>query len=542
VSLEARTREIAHLLVGWPSVTGTADEAEFPHRLAAFLGDMPYFRENPDDLVVAPIDGDPNGRSNVLALVRGRGSRTVVLSGHFDVVPVDDYGDLAGLAGSPAALAEALVARLEATGGYPQALADLKSGAFVPGRGMLDMKSGVAAGIAVMEAFSERADRAGNLLLVATPDEEENSCGMRAAARLLPAYLSERGLDVPLAVNLDATCDPDDGRNGRVVTMGTIGKLLVSASVFGKDSHACYPFDGVNSAYLAAELVAEMECTPELAEIASPDMAAPPTALALKDQKTVYNVTTPGRSFAFWNVLTHRRSPDEVLEIVASLADRALGRARERMRNRAHAIDPAISISEVWSKIEVMRFADLMKAARANPDFEARYRDEAERLEAGHHDLPTRSRILTELAWDHAGLDGAAIVLGIASMPYPAISWADTEENRRTEAAIEAAMATITAREGLSVEKRAFFPAISDMSFLGPQDLTGLAVTAANSPLWGSSIRWALDETAAQIPIVNIGPWGRDYHHWLERTHADYTFRVLPALLAEVADAVLDTA
>ena len=142
----------------------------------------------------------------------------------------------------------------------------MQSGRFVPGRGMLDMKSGLAAGLCALEAFA--ADPSvGNVLFVATPDEEDRSTGMRAAADMLPAFLRDRGLDPVLAINLDATCDEDAGETGRIVAMGCLGKLLLSAMVVGKEAHAAYPFAGVNAAYLAAELLIEIECAPALAEL-----------------------------------------------------------------------------------------------------------------------------------------------------------------------------------------------------------------------------------------------------------------------------------
>jgi arginine utilization protein RocB len=536
-----RARALSHALVGWPSVTGTKDEADFARHLADLLAEIPYFQENPDDLLIQPIEGDPLGRANVMALVRGSGFRTVVLTGHFDVVPVDDYTDLKTLAGDPAPLAEALIARLKTTGGYAQALADLESGAFVPGRGMLDMKSGLAAGISVLEAFAARDAREGNLLFIAVSDEEERSAGARSVAQFLPGFLRERGLDVPLAINLDATCDTADGKDGRVVTMGTIGKLLVSAYVVGKDSHACYPFDGVNAAYLAAEIATEFECSPELAEVTDGELAAPPTVLAAKDSKTVYNVTTPGRAWLFWNVLVHRRAPRDVFETARKLAQRAVRRAQLRIAERAKRIAHPLSATPVWNAIPVLTHAELLAHAERNdPTFLAAYKARAGEIAAMDElDLPARSLLLNEFLWDRAGIDGSAVIIGNASMPYPAVTWQDTPSNDRTRSRIEAAIDAISAREAISIETRAFFPAISDMSFLGPVDLAGLADVAANTPLWGSSIRWDVASAAAGIPIVNIGPWGRDYHHWLERTHADYTFRVLPDLVQAVADAVL---
>ena len=58
----------------------------------------------------------------------------------------------------------------------------------------------------------------------------------------------------------------------------------------------------------------------------------------------------------------------------------------------------------------------------------------------------------------------------------------------------------------------------------------------ANTPIWGSS--FTLDASPA-YPVINIGPWGRDYHHWLERLHAPYAFEVLPKLVLHVTKAAL---
>ena len=78
------------------------------------------------------------------------------------------------------------------------------------------------------------------------------------------------------------------------------------------------------------------------------------------------------------------------------------------------------------------------------------------------------------------------------------------------------------------------------MSFIGPMDEGDIRAVAANTPLWGSSITWpAQRESAQPLPVINVGPWGRDYHNWLERTHEDYTFRVLPELVASICRRVL---
>jgi arginine utilization protein RocB len=130
------------------------------------------------------------------------------------------------------------------------------------------------------------------------------------------------------------------------------------------------------------------------------------------------------------------------------------------------------------------------------------------------------------------------VVLGFGSMPYPAVAW--PEGAARLRDTVTEAMAETSAAFGVSIGALNYFPAIADMSFIGPVDAADLAEAARQTPLWGSSIRWDLAQGATPgIPIVNIGPWGRDYHHWLERVHAPYAFEVLPALLQGVTRRVL---
>ena len=419
--LAARAREIALRLTSWPSVTGSADEARFAHKLAAYLTGF--------DLVwTSPLENDSNGRANLFALKRGRGAATVVLTGHFDTVPIEDYGNLQHLAWAPERLLPELIERLRATGENSLALADLESGDYLPGRGLLDMKAGLAGGLAAIEAYDGEA----NLLFVAVCDEEDRSAGARAAATQIASIAEEHGLDIALVINLDAISDQGDGSAGRVIALGSIGKQLLTAFVVGRDTHACFPRDGVNAAYLAAELVTEFELAPELAEISGSETAAPPTVLAAKDLKSGYNVTTPASAWVYWNTLQHRRSAEDVLDIGLGLARRAMARAAGRM----------------GCAIPVMSYAEL---AAFVPDTDKAI------ASLQHLDLPERSKLLTRFAWDQSGRTGPAVVMGFGSIPYPAVTLQDP--------VIEKTVRACASKLGVGVVS--YFPGISDMSFFG---------------------------------------------------------------------------
>src|SRR5947207_1563373 len=103
-----------------------------------------------------PIEGDLYGRHNAYAFLRGQSTRTLVLLGHFDTVGTSDYGVLERWALDPEGLAERLGTLVALT---PELQADITNhpGDWMFGRGVADMKSGVAVNIALIQYLAEQA-------------------------------------------------------------------------------------------------------------------------------------------------------------------------------------------------------------------------------------------------------------------------------------------------------------------------------------------------------------------------------------------------
>jgi arginine utilization protein RocB len=476
--LAARAKELSFLLTSWPSVTGSKGEAALPHLLAEHLAQF-------DRAWVAAVPDDPFGRSNVFALKRGRSTRTIVLTGHFDTVPFDDYSELAEFALQPDTLLARLVKKLPPS----LALSDLESGVFLPGRGLLDMKAGLAAGIAAMEHYAGEA----TLLFIGVADEEERSAGARAAVPLLKAFVDEQGLEISLIINLDSISDQGDGSKGRVVTYGSIGKQLLCAHVVGKAAHAGYPQDGVNAAYVMAELVRAIELASQLSETTGDEVAALPATLFAKDGKQGYNVTTPANAFAYWNTMQHRRSGAEVLDIAMALATKAVAEAEKK----------------TGQKIALHRAADFVTPKmKADPKLS----------------LPEQSRMAFEQLVRDNAIEGPGVIMGFGSIPYPAVLLKN-QTLRKTIA---------DAVKPFGLGEVNYFAGISDVSFYG-EAADDLSTVAANTPIWGQG--FVMPEPGGW-PTINIGPWGRDYHTPLERLHAPYAFETLPRVLLSAIDAV----
>jgi arginine utilization protein RocB len=536
-----RAKSWALAMTELPSVSGSAEEAAFPAKLAALLRAAQPFADRPEDVWTIPVPGGRHPRACVAALVRGKGTRTVLLTGHFDTVPIEDYADLKPVAGSADALRQGLLQRLRAsaaTAAEKRAFADLSGSNFLPGRGLLDMKAGLAAGLAVLEAFAADPDRTGNLLFLAVPDEEVNSAGARAAAPALPEIAREHGLEIVAAINLDAIADDGDGEAGRAVALGTIGKLLPSALVVGVPAHAGYSFNGLSACALAGALASEVEWAPELTERSGDQIGAGPTLLGMKDGKTTYDVTTPDKVWMFWNAMLYARRPSEVLAQMGLLARRAADGLGVQLASRQDAVGRS-NIAPP-SSVRVTTFQALrLEVEERFPDSRRSIAEFAQAVSATHADLPEQCRQITEHVWRLSGRGDPTIILGFASTPYLATQLREDTNAKRLASAVDIATQRIAERHDTTVATPKYFLGISDMSFLGQADETDVPTIAGNTPAWGAGLHWTEGRAFAGIPIVNAGPWGRDYHTVLERLHTPYAFGVLPDLIGEIVTEVL---
>jgi arginine utilization protein RocB len=157
-------------------------------------------------------------------------------------------------------------------------------------------------------------------------------------------------------------------------------------------------------------------------------------------------------------------------------------------------------------------------------------------------DLPTASRQITETLWALSGLAGPAAVVGLAGLYYPPVQLDRSRPGAARLAAVIARQVSAVSREtGLAIGQCRFYPGISDMSFLGSREgAANLTVMAANTPAWAARIAFDYTAIAAlDLPVVNIGPWGRDYHQRLERVQMPYSFEILPELVWRVAGDLL---
>ncbi len=570
-----RTRDLALALTAVPSITDSDGESRFAFFLQDMLGSWPYFKARPEHIRFVKTIDDERERYALVAFSgpptsAPSGRTAVILTGHYDVVSVENYGALEPFAFDPEALAPRLVEALEseaasaiAHGQRPgdtvlRALEDIKTGEFLPGRGLLDMKAGLAAGLAVFEDHAQRCllagdtdEPAGSLVFLAVPDEEGSSHGMLSAVRALPGLLAEWGVCAVAAINLDAAVDQGDGSAGRAAFLGSVGKLHPFTLFVGRPTHAGAPFDGINPALAAAEFARGLECAVNLFDVpvsgggspatggGSPQTGyppPPPTILYHRDLRDHYDVTTPAAVFVSANVLTRIDGPVQVLGAVSKLAEASMWLAGSSLRERAEAHTRASGQSFCPPDREprLIPWSELLRLARlADPQSlktaEAKARSSPNRMEAFADYVAEAARL--------TGLEGPAAVVGLAPPYYPRAAL-DPIRDSALVAAVTAAVSSMNTEVQESVVVYPSFPGISDMSYLYPSDDAEARRVAAEACPFG------IDPLPSgfSCPVVNIGPWGREYHQRLERVHVGYAFTTLPLLIARTVDEIFSAA
>jgi arginine utilization protein RocB len=128
------------------------------------------------------------------------------------------------------------------------------------------------------------------------------------------------------------------------------------------------------------------------------------------------------------------------------------------------------------------------------------------------------------------GLEGPAVIVGFAP-PYYSRSQCDPVKDAALIERIEREVKATS----YHIPIRPFFDGISDMSFFSATDsLDAQQFAALHMP-----VSQPPTENELSCPIVNIGPWGKDYHQRLERVYAPYAFDILPELLWRILHGAL---
>jgi len=122
------------------------------------------------------------------------------------------------------------------------------------GVGALDMKSGCAATMLALKAFSEEHEDFKGRIISTYVSSEEGPYGMGTNALIEEGYLKD--------VDFSIVTEPSAGFVGKpfpTVCLGARGGYGLEIEFFGKSAHAALPKSGISAALDAAKVVCELE-------------------------------------------------------------------------------------------------------------------------------------------------------------------------------------------------------------------------------------------------------------------------------------------
>lgn len=530
-------KELTTELVKIPSIVKTSGETDCAQRIHEFYSQLPYFKDHPEYLLLQQTENDEIERHNVLAMVKGTkgtSNRTVILMGHLDTVGIDDFGSLKAHACDPDKLPTLLKnLRLD-----EDVLRDIDSGEYMFGRGALDMKSGVAGHMWLIRYFSQHPEELdGNIIAVSECDEEDNGHGIISALKVLKEWKGCHGLEYIAAINADYSTPYHEEDENRYVYFGTIGKLLPSFYVVGKETHVGQAYGGLDPNLLVAELTRLIDLNPDLSDEAQGEVTIPPISLKQTDFKDAYTVQTAIAAYVYYNFFTHSMSPKDVMEVMKEKAVEAFdnivkftNESYERFCEKAgHVYTQRPWRTRVYTWEEF--YGELIE--QHGKTFENHLKQFVAEM---HRDDPAMDlrdfnvRIVEE-AWSWAKDKSPAIIVYYSSTMYTNLEMTGkTENEKRLLDSVTDSVNVLQAYSEKPVVTKMFYPYISDSSFMAlGGDREDLGALEYNTPAWGVKYTHPIEDIAEiNVPVVNIGTYGKDGHKLTERVHMKHTFEHVP--------------
>lgn len=530
-----RVEEIALDLASTLSVVDTPGEVEIAEKVYRIFSEMSYYKANPQNLFYVDVPNDPLKRKSVIAILEGKkakSDKTVLMIGHTDSVGISDYGNLKEYAHQPLKLTEKF-RELD----LPQAVkADLESGEYLFGRGLFDMKSGDAVIMAIMEMISEDIDHfEGNLVFAAVCDEEGNSAGMLTCVGEFGRIREERGYDYLALLDADYITEEYEGDPNKYIYIGTVGKVMPTFYVVGKETHVGESFKGLDPNQIAAAITSRINLNPEFSDVADGEVTLPPITLKQRDLKTEYSVQIAKSAVVFFNYATHCSTPEVILRKMIRAAEECFEEVTDTLNNRyrtfcemAHREFKPLP----WVP-RVMSFDQLCAAVRKEvTGLDEKIKEKARALmqeEMDSRDRSTRIVAFVHEMWS----DKNPVVIVYFSQPYYPHVY--VEGKRPKEKALLEAVETAVkdTKSDYQLGFKKFFPYISDLSYGAVPEEEGVVETfQENMPGYGITYDLPFEAIRAlNLPVLDIGAFGKDAHKFTERIEKKYTFNVAPELL-----------
>ncbi|MCL2862077.1 MAG: M20/M25/M40 family metallo-hydrolase [Firmicutes bacterium] len=531
--------------VGINTLTNSPHECNSVAFFDKWFKSVPYFQKNKDNFGFDKIENDVHGRQVPWCLLRGKGSKTVVLIHHSDTVNTQDYLKYQipeDLALKPNKLMDFLNANQNNVldNATERVKEDVKSGKWLFGRGVADMKGGAAVHMALIEQYAEDKNFEGNIIFLSLPDEENLSKGMLQAVKTLKRLKDLHNLDFVLTIDVESHERESD--NKTIYYDGSIGKMMPLVYAQGKATHVGMIYGGLNPVALTSEIIRRTETSKDWIFTTKKSVSPPPTWLYSRDTKTEYEVTIPNASWAAMNLLTLLESPQVLMEKLKTTAEYAFGsvlRDLEDSYDTFYALNVergnTVTDTRPSYKVNVKHYNEIYdEAVRVSGDaFKREHKKVVDSLKTSSKNSIENAVAIIEVTMKHTGDASPVIVLALVPPLYPCTGNKSADLGERGNAVTKVLDDAVDfTKKELKEDCRIkeYYNGISDLSYsMFPFEKEVADYIDKNMLRNKELYNLPLDIIkAVSMPVLNIGPWGRDIHKYTERVFISDLYEKTP--------------
>lgn len=517
------------------SLSYSKEENEASEFIYDYLSKIKYFQDNKEYLIRYKIENDVYDREVICAIVMGNTNNTLILSGHFDVVGIEEFGDFKDNAFDIKSIEDNLKT-LDLSENNKK---DLYSGEWIYGRGSCDMKGGLSASMAVLEEYSKQENRDGNLIFLAVPEEETYSIGMREAAKLLSNLKNKYNLNYKLMI----IPEPNDRENNKhTLHIGTVGKCMPAVMVQGVKAHIMSYYNGLNPLSILSGIFEETEGSLKLVDSYKNEKTPPPLWSYFKDLKYEYDVSIPFRAAGYFTVLHFSRTPEEIINEIKKVSMEAFNKFLNKFKKEYKEYNN--KELEEYYKSEVYTLSELIEKLKSRKDFEAFYQNLKKeisiKIREEKETYPNTTILAMEKILDYANFQYPFVLISFSPPYYPAVhsDFIHGKEKYGSKyfKVIEEEYKKLY---NIDVICNNYMTGISDASYSAVNTKYDYKIFSENMIVWGNE--YSIDFNSIEdinIPAIIFGPWGKDLHRVTERVNKKSLLEEFPNIIRHLMNYV----
>ena len=531
-------------LVAVPGISGTDTEKAVAFKIEEMLKRIPYFQEHPENIMLVPLENDPFERSIVTAFLQINPDcpDTVILTGHYDVVDIEEFGHLQDIAFD----IESVTKRINEMPLDEDSLKDYQSGEWLFGRGTADMKFGHGLCMELLKYYSENNVISGNLLYVAVCGEETNSEGMLRAVKFFNDFAEEKDIRYTALLLTECFMMEDQANDtNKYIHYGASGKIMPMFFFVGEATHAGEPFLGFDPSLVSTEVYRKLQLNIDFCQERFGEFTPPPVCLKMQDLKSTYSASTPLYSVAYYTIITVNIDPEDTIIKLKKIAYDAMTDSIKLINKRADEYSGFIGNDVVKYEYKpcVMTLDELQKEVEKtfDGDLQEHLKEYALNLQKQKMEMQDIAVQLVKHIYELYKDKRPMVILSFIPPYYPDVYLEKSDEDvNRLMKACDSVISYAKEKYGETLKMKDFYMGISDMCYTGLDKDMNFDNLFKNLAGVGSVYNFpAEDMKKFRVPGIVLGGHGKDFHKHTERLHKKYNFEILPDLYISLINDIL---